>query len=60
MEILKNGSERFKNALFNCTSCGCIYTATEREYIRDKDFDKRISFVSFCPECGFMNKARCP
>lgn len=55
MEIIKHGHSDYHSALFNCKRCGCIYVASRKECIRDKNQTGVESLVSFCPDCGFLN-----
>lgn len=56
LEILKHGASERQSIIFTCKRCGCVYVATEKEAIRDKDVYGGLSWVSFCPDCGYMNR----
>ena len=54
MEIIKRGDpSRLKNIKrFECLACGCVFLATDSEYINDGMWRNLMTYTCVCPCCN--------
>lgn len=56
MKILKEGNNPYRNRVFTCDECDCVFEASKNEYgfFKINPFDIKVNYgyISTCPCCG--------